>query len=198
MKKSTYDALSTIAVIALVVSTYFAQHFSRAGYVFGVLAVLSAIGSFAVYVKALPKRSLTPEQEVRPTQTTKATEIAAVPVNRVERTEKIILRSEKEELLLKLFEDRCSDRLHTRRLQVLVDVVDRAQLKFHPVAHEPAVVIASVVEKLCASSREPRFEFILSPDGTFKIRQITVKRPTDESLPSRPDARKESATQLIN
>ncbi|MGD0990823.1 MAG: hypothetical protein ABR874_23715 [Candidatus Sulfotelmatobacter sp.] len=57
MKKGTYDLVSTIAVVLLALSAYFAQHSRHAGYAFGFIAVLSAVGSLATYVKALLKES---------------------------------------------------------------------------------------------------------------------------------------------
>src|SRR5882724_11065000 len=65
MKKSTYDALSTIAVIVLVFFTFLAQHSSK-GYLFGVIAVLAAAGSFAMYVKALATADSTAKQSSQP------------------------------------------------------------------------------------------------------------------------------------
>jgi hypothetical protein len=78
------------------------------------------------------------------------------------------------------------------------------RVRFHrdPV-HDPASIIANIVEKLCASSKEPRFEFILEPDGRFKIQQISAKRAQGKEPTAPKEGKEESAVepeepQLIN
>ncbi len=192
MKKSTYNAISTIAVVSLVVFTVASQHSSRAGYAFGILAVLTAVGLFVAYIKASPKRASTDDQttqavEVSQSKVESETEIAA--------QQQALTRSVRADLyrrLLVIEKDRASrvhealykEHLSQRQLLLFLNAEHHGtahlkagsyytQIRFR---HDPASIIANIVEKLCASSKEPRFEFILEPDGRFKIQQISAKR----------------------
>jgi hypothetical protein len=195
MKKSTYDAISTISVAALVVFSIGAQHSSRFGYVLGVLAVLTAAGLFVVYIKASPNRAVTADQ------TTHAGEVSQSNVGseaEIAVQQQALMRNVRADLYKKLLateRERASrvhealykERLSERQLMLFLNAEHHGtthlkagyytHVRFHrgPV-HDPASIIANIVEKLCASSKEPRFEFILEPDGRFKIQQISAKR----------------------
>ena len=187
MKKSTYDALSMIAVVALVACTFLAQHSSR-GYVFGVLAMLTAAGLLVAYIRALPTRSQTADQTTQAVEPKQRSEIGA--------QRELLLRDVREDLYRRLLTEKelsgrlhetlYLDRLRERRFLLSVKAVEHCdlkvgsyytQVKFHrATVHDPASIITNIIERLCASSKEPRFEFILGPDGSFKIQQVAVKR----------------------
>jgi len=195
MKKSTYDAVSTTSVVALVVFTIGAQHSSRFGYVFGVLALLTSVGLFAAYIKGLRAGASTD-------QTTQAAEVSQSKAEsevEIAAQQQALMRSVRADLYRKLLvtgRERASrvhealykERLSERQLLLFLNAEHHGTIhlkagsyythvRFHrgPV-HDPASIIANIVEKLCASSKEPRFEFILGPDGSFKIQQIPAKR----------------------
>jgi hypothetical protein len=195
MKKSTYDTVSTIAVVALVVFTVAAQHSKRAAYVFGVLAVLTAAGLFAAYIKASADRASSAD---RTPQTAEASQSKAELEGELATQQQALMRSVRADLYRRLLateRERASlvhealykERMSERQLLLFLNAEHHGthlkagsyftRVRFHrdPV-HDPASIIANVVEKLCVSSKEPRFEFILEPDGRFKIQQISAKR----------------------
>jgi len=194
MKKSTYDVVSTVAVVALVVCTVAAQYSGRAAYVFGVFAVLTAVGLFAAYIKALPDRASTADQKTQAVETSQSkadseAEIAA--------QQQALIRNVRADLYRRLLETGEESRVHDalykqrllaeRQLTLFLNAehhgtthlkagsyYTRVRFRRDPI-HDAASIIANVVEKLCASSKGPRFEFILEPDGRFKIQQISAK-----------------------
>lgn len=208
MKKSTYDAISTIALVSLVAFTIASQHSSRAGYAFGVLAVLTAAVLFAAYIKASPEQATTSDQ------TTETFEEAIQQASEVVAQREALTRNVREDLYRMLllikrqemgvrnpgrweraartYEALYKERLSERQLLLFCDDFNavahhgtahlkagsyytQIRIRRDPV-HDSASIIANIVEKLCASSKEPRFEFILEPDGRFKIQQISAKR----------------------
>ena len=194
MKKSTYDAISTIALVSVVVFTIASQHSSRAGYVFGILAVLTAAGLFVAYIKALPRSSPSEQAKRAADQAKQAFEEAIQLASKTVAQRRAMERNVRENLNRSLlFRKRAlyEERLKERQLMLFFDALTVAhhgtadikagsyftQLKFHrePV-HDSASIIANIVQKLCATSKEPRFEFILEPNGSFKIQQISAKR----------------------
>lgn len=197
MKKTTYDAISTIAVVSLVVFTVAAQHSSRAGYAFGILAILTAVGLFAAYVKALPRNSTTDQPAIQADEAAKQSQIDARKQALVQ--EEILMRQVRADMYRRLlvikrdpigalFKDRVRER--QLQLQFFSEHHGRPagsyykQVKIHPV-QDPASIIVKVIEKLCAGSKEPRFDFILGPDGSFKIQQVSVKRAVEEYAATR-------------
>jgi hypothetical protein len=224
MKKSTYDVVSTIAVVALVVFTVAAQHSGRAAYVFGVLAVLTAAGLFVAYIKASPDRASIADQA---TQAVEASQSKAESEAFIAAQEQALMRSVCADLYRKLFaveREQASlvhkalykKHLSERQLLLFLNAEHHGstthlkagsyytRVRFHrdPV-HDPASIVANIVEKLCASSKEPRFEFILEPGGRFKIQQISAKHtsvieptaPKEEMVESSAEPEK---SQLIN
>lgn len=192
MKKSTYDAISTIAIVSLVVFTVASQHSSRAGYTFGILTVLTAVGLFVAYIKASPKRTSTDDQT---TQAVEVSQSKAESETAIAAQQQALTRSARADLyrrLLVIKKDPASnvrealykEHLSERQLLLFLNAEHHgtAHLKAGSyyaqirIRHDPASIIANIVEKLCASSKEPRFEFILEPDGKFKIQQISAKR----------------------
>jgi len=187
MKKSTYDAISAIAVVSLVALTVAAQHSSRAGYAFGVLAVLTAAGLFAAYVRALPPNS-TADESAKAIEAAKQSKTAARKESLIQ--EEILMRQVRADMYRRLLvierdpiEALFKNRMRERRLRLQSlehhGTVTIRHVKIHP-AQDAASTIVNVIEKLCAGSKEPRFDFILGPDGSFKIRQISVKYSVEE------------------
>lgn len=196
MKKSTYDAISMIAVVSLVVFTVASQHSSRGGYVFGILAILTAVGLFVAYIKASPKQPSTSAQANKAFE--EAIQQASKTVAQREAMERNLRENLNRNLFFKkraarvyVYEALSNERLKERQLKLFLDAFTvahhgTADLKAGTyytqvkVRHEPvqdaASIIANIVEKLCATSKEPRFEFILEPGGTFKIKQVSSKR----------------------
>jgi len=211
MKKNTYDLISMVAIVVLVASTIAAQHSNRAAYAFGILAILSAAGLFAAYVKALPKtrpgageggRCTEEKHELRAVaeEVEPEDEIAARQLEAVQNAWTLYMRQSVGTNLRHL---RIGEHLaHHRHGQVDADRIDflvrdnLAVIRGHRQTSDPASVIVNVVEKLCERSKEPRFEFVLSVDGTFTIRQIPTKRaaseeqvvPTGSMVPDQPDS----------
>ncbi len=194
MKKSTYDALSAVAVVVLVGSTIGAQHFTQLGYLFGCLAILSAVGSFALYVKALPKEN---------TAAAGVKSLVEAASNQVDDSSAMTVVHSKDEIIrerlvalsnsgldqhensaragmyqLKFFDTFANKRLPSRTGFDMDLGFPAAQVKIRR-GHEddPALMIAKIVERVCASRTEPRFEFILSPNGTFTIKQRSADEP---------------------
>jgi len=178
------------AVVAVVVFTFSAQY-SSLGYVFGILAVLTAAGMLIAYIKALPGAE-TSEQKPQIVE----------PVRQLESAEQreALVRAVREDLYRKhilterdrsaqTFESLIKERLSERRLRISISSDFKVgsyytQIKFHhrePV-NDRASVIINIIERLCVSSKEPRFEFILAPDGSFKIQQVSLKRSAIEHL----------------
>lgn len=196
MKKTTYDVVSMIAVVSLVVFTVAAQHSNRAAYVFGVLAILTAVGLFAAYIKAAPDRASTDDQT---TQAVEVSQSKAESEAEITAQQKALMRSVRANFYRKLLviekerpsrvhEALYKERLSERQLLLFLNAehhgtthlkagsyYTQIRIRRDPV-HDSASIIANIVEKLCASSKEPRFEFILEPDGRFKIQQISAKR----------------------
>lgn len=180
MRKSTYDVVSTIAVVSLVVFTVAAQRSSRGAYAFGVLAVLAAAGLFAAYVKGLGTPSVTDGA-------TERAEAARQPDgtrqgDKLTRTvgpdfERAFVRQLARRKLLKerAREQREDDDVVGNTVRMLEIQAYHTQIKFHHAFYDPASTIVNIVEKLCAGSDTPRFEFVLEPDGKFKIQQISAK-----------------------
>jgi hypothetical protein len=218
MSKNRYDFLTALAVIVLVVSTLATQHFPHAGYAFGIVAVLAALGSFAIYVKALPKRVSHVQGQILTQHlavpqfdavTAKSTESADVDEPRYSSHDygslvhwkiagalstKVDAGIYKEALERYLGHD-----LYKASALRVVDylrVAESSRVHLDP-RSDPATLIANVVEKLCATTNDPQFEFIISPDGTFKIQQISAKRNVGELHPStrKPE---DSASTMIN
>ena len=205
MKRSTYDVVSTIAVVALVVFTVAAQHSSRAAYVFGVLAVLTAAGLFAAYIKASPDPAATSDQTA---QAAEESQSNAGSEAEIAVQQQALMRNVRADLYKKLLvaeRERASrvhealykEHLSERQLLLFLNAEHHGtthlkasyytRVRFHrDPAHDPASIIANIVEKLCASSKEPRFEFILEPDGRFKIQQISAKRAAVVGTPITP------------
>jgi hypothetical protein len=201
MSKNKYDALSTTAVVALVVSTFSAQHFSGAGYIFGATAVISAIAALGLYITALPKPVIA-QHGIAMHKDSPALNAAAEPEYLLKVKENVFPLTHRDrrpvmvgaDLGIDIFKQRYADifknfeQQRTRYLhshekyysevlrRVHADFREAAQVKFHPdVKQDPAVVIASVVERLCANSSQPHYEFILAADGSFKIKPISIK-----------------------
>jgi hypothetical protein len=210
MKTKSYDALSGFAVVAFVVFTFLAQYSKGAGYLFGILALATAVGLLVVYVNALPKSSLIAHATASVDEAGPASDLVHqrarvgqdVPLGWYEGP------TGAERHLTGLSEELREQQRRAREVRQVhlffaaaahhssrgVRVGSSfAQVKFH---HDPerdtASIIANVVEKLCAASREPRFEFILGPDGSFKIRQISVKGAMDERSAAAEESLKES------
>jgi hypothetical protein len=197
MKQSTYDTLSMLAVIALVVFTVLAQHSTRAGYVFGTLVVLTAAALFAAYIRALPTRSSTVGQKTQDVEAAQQSESAVQREAETIRNAFIHRRLTLVEKMRvsRLHEEVRKEHLKSRRHLFYIDAVEHGlpdlkineyskhHLAFHP-AYDPATIVANIVEKLCAATREPRLEFVLEPNGSFKIQQISAKRAPNE-LPRR-------------
>jgi len=197
MKRSTYDVVSTVAVVTLVVFTFAAQHAGRAAYIFGALAVLAAAGLFAAYIKALSDSASTADQMTQAVEASQSTAESEVTAH-----QQALMRSVRADLsqkLLAIERERASlvhealykERLGERQLLLFLNAehhgathlkagsyYTRVMLHRDPF-HDPAAIVADIVEKLCASSKEPRFEFILEPDGRFRIQQISAKRSPD-------------------
>lgn len=219
MKSKTYDAISTIALVSVVVFTIASQHSSRGAYVFGVLAIVTAAGLFVAYIKASSKRASTDDQTTQ--AESKAESEAEIAARR-----EALSRNVRDELYRKVLlteRDRAANvyralfyqnaRLAERQLMLfhaphhgtarIKGGSYYTQIRIHAAAQDPASIITNIIEKLCAGSKEPRFEFILEPDGRFKIQQVSAKRaavveriaPQEEKLeqPEEP-----AETQLIN
>ena len=192
-------SVSAIAVVALVVFTVAAQHSSRGAYVFGILALLTAAGLFGAYIKALPKGSSTNQatenaEAAQQSKTADQTETLVRNV-RADLGRRLLLFEEERALqaheeLYALYKQRAKEREHQFRAFCKGASVHRAseirvgsyytEIQFqHYSVPDPASIIANIVEKLCASTKEPRFEFVLEPDGRFKIQQISAKRASE-------------------
>ena len=206
MKKNVYDIVSTIAVLILVVSTYFAQHGGKYQYAFGIVIVLTAVGMFSMYVKALrPRNTVEQEKPIEQRRRKIQLEIPPTTIRELQHMQHTLAVGNAEDLLLAkvreqakraaylvYFEKRQAGMRGFSELRESLYVGE--QLKFHPHAlKNPAIIIADVVEKLCPSTKEPRFEFVLAPDGTFKITPISAKRlPTGEGIRISPQTDKAS------
>lgn len=188
MKKSTYDAVSTIAIVSLVVFTVAAQHSSHAGYAFGVLAVLSAAGLLAAYIKSLRKpasKDQTAQNIEAAKQQENAAQSAAMARHvRADFYRKLFLAQRERES--RVHDALNKERLIERQISLFFGDIEHGEIKAgnyytHVRLHrdlfqDTASIIVNIVEKLCAGSKEPRFEFILGLDGSFKIQQISPKR----------------------
>jgi hypothetical protein len=206
MKKSTYDVVSTVSILTLVVSTFLAQRISHAGYVFGIIAVLSAVGLFAAYVKALPGTGSTNGER------TQAADVIDDSPHQLRSQAQLLVDtwlSERKSRTKLQMEDDAGIRyeiarykpallhyaqIHSRQLQLFDDAVNSGksqdinalhgfrfttQVKYHhEQVYEPATVITEIVKRLCTSSDEPRFEFVLASDGSFTIRQMADLKQT--------------------
>lgn len=215
MSKNKYDALSTTALLVLIISTFSAQHFSRAGYLFGALAILSAVGSLLLYIKALPRKTNALQDQVNKA---KGLQLPVVKLQAQKIEDPAVLLNYGEErplvphaeFVLRTWKERDEKQVRSYfqalyaelkyRDSYIAPALPHMQRRLHvkfgsAVVQDPAAVISNVVERLCAPSTEPRFEFILSPDGSFKIVPISSKRMIGES---KLQISKGSGSQLIN
>lgn len=214
MKNTFYDTLSLLAVVAFITFTVLAQHSGHAAYPFGVLAMLTAAGLFAAYVKALPADTSSANQTRKVLEEANQLELlgetAITHARETHLYERMIAERKRVDRLSAELRERGRAR-ELRQVRLFFSAVDSpgmdiksgsyfTQVKFRPdPAHDPASIIANIVEKLCPASKEPRFEFILGPDGSFRIQQISPKRTVDEAAVTREEPHEEPAgEQVVN
>jgi hypothetical protein len=206
-----------LAVVALVAFTFLAQH-SSLGYVFGVLAMLTAAGLLAAYIRALPTPPQTADKTTQVIEPKQQSEIAAQSEVLLRNVYEAFWRKRaltERERVAQLHEALYLDGLQReRQFRLSVNAVEYrtadlkaggyyTQVKYHrdPV-DDAASIITNIVEKLCASSKEPRFEFILGPDGSFKIQQVASKRSAIEPITAQEESvepfKKADEPQVVN
>jgi hypothetical protein len=159
-------------------------------YVFGALAVLTAATIFAAYIKALPNWTQNGDQKILEDTLPHSELVSSIAANWVHDVPPTHHRT----VPAKQFEDAVRNYwAHVSRSGVFFDSVEHrstdlavatyyTQIKYRKEASpDTASVIVNVVERLCATSNEPRFEFVLGPDGSFTIRHISAKSDGDVS-----------------
>jgi len=185
MSKNRYDFLSTLAVIVLVASTFASQYFPHIGYIFAIVAILTAVGSFTLYAIALPRSATQPQINAHHWENRARHERVIVGAEARNDQYAAITRCETP---LDRYVKAASHSyywhhdLYIRGAMRVVNHVSITEPINANVDVDPATIIANVVEKLCATTKEPRYEFIISPDGTFKIKQIMAKHNSGELL----------------
>lgn len=173
MKKNTYEIVSTLALVLFLIFTFSTQYSSH-GRLFGGLAIVTAAGLFLAYLRVLPKRAPTNEKTAPQPSVTVLTPITDAEPSELDPQRRDFSRIyDLNQPGLFLGDDE-----YVPDIRVVSQFL---QVKVAPYpAIDPVNIITKVVEKLCAASKEPRFEFVLAPDGSFKIRQISAKLLADE------------------
>jgi hypothetical protein len=190
MKDSTYNTISMGAVVALVLFTVLSQHSGHAEYAFGIIALLPAAALFAAYIRALPTSASTSQPKAECVESPRQLDFVVHEENLITHRRLTLIERMR---VARVYEE--MDKRHSVSGRIFYGQVE---FRRGP-DYAPAAIIAEVVEKLCATSKEPRFEFVLRPDGSFRIQQIPAKPPAEELSAAREESAKESVDpQLVN